>query len=145
MRNDVGRVVGTWRSVVVGLLGLWTLPANAEPGRIHRIIDGDTVEVVLNGRVAQIRLNHIDTPETGHRALCDRERQLGEQATAAARELLPIGSMVELTLWPEKDRHSRLLANITIGTRDYGGELRRRGLALPYRGRGPKPDWCAGG
>lgn len=110
---------------------------------MYKIIDGDTIEVVLNGRVERVRVNHIDTPETGDRALCERERHLGEQATAAARELLPIGSTVELTLWAEKDRYNRLLANITIGTRDYGGELRRRGLARPYNGRGPKPDWCA--
>ena len=54
------------------------------------IIDGDTIR--FQGR--PIRLVGFNAPETGQRARCARERELGERATAELRTLVAGGGIV---------------------------------------------------
>lgn len=64
-----------------------TESAAQEPEAVQvRVIDGDTVEIRASGE--RIRLENIDTPETGDRARCTAERQAGERATSEARRLI---------------------------------------------------------
>ncbi|MGH2616029.1 MAG: thermonuclease family protein [Thermomicrobiales bacterium] len=46
---------------------LWTdvVPSNAIPVELASVTDGDTVEVVLNGRLEAVRLVGVDAPESG--------------------------------------------------------------------------------
>lgn len=78
---------------------------------IERVVDGDTVIVAIDDTEETVRLLGIDTPEKpgGPRpAEC-----FGSQASAYASELLPAGTVVELSRDREtRDQYGRLLAYI---------------------------------
>lgn len=78
---------------------------------IERVVDGDTVIVAVAGKEETVRLLGIDTPEKpgGPRpAEC-----FGSQASDYASELLPVGTLVELTRDNEtRDQYGRLLAYV---------------------------------
>ena len=44
---------------------LGVTPVFSFSGKLVKVLDGDTVEVLHNGRAERIRLNGIDTPEKG--------------------------------------------------------------------------------
>ena len=77
-------------------------PGELTPARVVRVVDGDTIDVVLPGRTAAVRVRYYgsDTPERGERCY--------KQATERNREL--VGEAVRLL--PDardKDRYGRLL------------------------------------
>lgn len=88
-------------------------------GEIEWVVDGDTVDVIVDGREERVRLTGIDTPELAHEASGDRPATDGEcfgvEAHDFVRELLPVGTPVRL----ERD---------VVGRDDYG-----RLLAYVYR------------
>ena len=92
------------------------LEANAV---VEHIVDGDTVDVLIDGRQERVRLTGIDTPEIAHDAFGDRPAGdaecFGDQATAFITSLIPAGTAVRL----ERD---------VVGRDDYG-----RLLAYLYR------------
>lgn len=59
---------------------------------VTRVIDGDTVEVDASADLPpelsrlKVRLDGVDTPEKGWRALCDRERAASRAATAYTKQ-----------------------------------------------------------
>jgi len=74
-------------------------------GVVERVVDGDTVDVVLGDRHERVRLIGIDTPEvyvTNGPPEC-----FGPEASAYTKQLLPEGSEVRL----ERD---------VVGRDDYG-------------------------
>lgn len=76
---------------------------------VSRVIDGDTIEVTIDGKVEQLRLIGMDTPET----LDPRKpvQCFGKEASAKAKELL-LNKKVELVSDPSgstRDKYSRLL------------------------------------
>jgi len=79
------------------------------PATIERVVDGDTIIVLVDGRTETVRLLGIDTPEKagGPRpAEC-----FGHEASAFATELLPPGTNILLTRDNEtRDQYGRLLA-----------------------------------
>jgi micrococcal nuclease len=120
--------------------------AQATPGRVLWVIDGDTYQVSHDGAPAgePVRARHIDTPEKGDHARCDIERARAAEATAFARRLLPRDSLVLLSDLG-RDRYGRLLATVTLEDgRDLAGQLIGAGLAQPYEG-GRKWGWCGPG
>lgn len=86
---------------------------------IDWIVDGDTIDVIVDGREERVRLTGIDTPEVARAASGDRPAKTAEcfadEATAFVEALLPIGTPVRL----ERD---------VVGRDDYG-----RLLAYVYR------------
>lgn len=80
----------------------------AETATVEFVIDGDTVDLIIDGQEERVRLIGIDTPETKAR---DTPIQcFGEEASAALRGLLPIGSTVRIERDDEpRDRFGRLL------------------------------------
>lgn len=106
--------------------------------RSWRVIDGDTFEDLSTGE--RIRLENIDTPETGPRARCVAERELGNRATAAARSLIVNASELEVSRTGRTDRYNRTIAFIAIDGRDLGEQMIAEGLARPWRGR--REAWC---
>ncbi len=111
--------------------------ARAETPRI-RVIDGDTLEDM--GADITYRLVNIDTPETGPRARCVAERDLGDRATRQARALISSADDVELRSTGRIDRYGRTIAFVLIDGRDLGETLIAEGLARPWRGR--REPWC---
>jgi micrococcal nuclease len=95
------------------LVGCARAPAAAptDRGVVVAVIDGDTVDVDLGGRVERIRLLGIDTPES-----VDPDRPVechGPEASAFTHSLLPDGTAVRLERDEEaRDRYGRLLAYV---------------------------------
>ncbi len=94
---------------------------------IVRAVDGDTLEVEIDGRREDVRLIGVDTPETvkpGAPVEC-----FGPQASAFAHRVAD-GRTARLELGVERrDVYGRLLAYVRIGRRFINAILLRRGLA----------------
>lgn len=114
-------------------------------------IDGDTVRA--NGQV--YRLVGFDTPESGSRARCDRERKLAEAATNRLRHLIASGqpalervpcSCAAGTEGTQQCNHGRLCARLQAEGRDVGTILISEGLARRYvcgqAGCPRRQSWC---
>ncbi len=117
-------------------------PALAQP-RAAAALDGDTLRVA--GQAGTVRLAGIDAPERRGRARCPAEARLAERSAARLTQLVAGG--VSLHPAPRgRDRYGRMLAEARDARgRDVGAILVAEGLAAPYAGRGPRPDWCRPG
>jgi micrococcal nuclease len=78
---------------------------------VRQVIDGDTIDISVDGQVDTVRLIGIDTPEkTGglRAAEC-----FGDEASAFAGQIMPEGSTVRLVRDTEaRDQYDRLLAYV---------------------------------
>lgn len=94
---------------------------------VSRVVDGDTVEVQLDGREEDVRYIGVDTPET---VKPDTPVQcFGPQASAFNHGLVE-HRRVRLVFGEERrDVYGRLLAYVYLGDRLVNAELVRRGLA----------------
>jgi micrococcal nuclease len=94
---------------------------------VTRVIDGDTVEVWIDGGYEDVRLIGVDTPET---VKPDTPVQcFGERASHFTKRLLE-GRRVRLAFGVERhDVYGRLLAYVHLGHRFVEAMLVRRGLA----------------
>jgi micrococcal nuclease len=113
----------------------------AEEGTLVRVVDGDTVDVEVQGRAERVRLIGLDTPETRHPRR--PVECFGREATAKAESLLPPGLPLELESDPtqgNRDKYGRLLRYVWLPdgrnvaevmiAEGYGFEYT---YALPYR------------
>lgn len=133
------RFGGGWGSLVLLLLAAlvllrpWeSLDFGDEPPRsanvvVTRVVDGDTVEVRLDGRIEDVRYIGVDTPETvkpGAPVDC-----FGPQASAFNHRLVE-GKRVRLVFGLERrDQYGRLLAYVYRGGGFVNAILLRRGMA----------------
>lgn len=114
---------------------------------VIEVIDGDTISVqarIWLGQAVEtrVRLAGIDTPEL--RGDCQAERELAARARDRLAESLS-GGQVTLTDIRYGTYAGRVVARIsTSETSDIAGSLIAAGMARPYGGRGPRPDWCGG-
>lgn len=111
------------------------------------VIDGDTIRTFIPLECplcdASIRINGIDTPESLTRyAGCAKEVELGLQAKALTQSLVGKNTTMEVTEFDHDKYGGRILGTVVINGKDVGQELINAGLAKPYFGSGPKPDWC---
>jgi micrococcal nuclease len=85
------------------------LPAGQ--GTVVRVVDGDTLDVRIDGAVERVRLLGIDTPES-----VDPRRPVecfGKEAARRTAELLPRSTVVRLVRDVEaRDPYGRLLAHV---------------------------------
>jgi micrococcal nuclease len=119
--------------VVVALVVLrpWERDPDAGPAEatvpVIRVVDGDTIEVRVGGRIEDVRLIGVDTPETvkpGEPVQC-----FGPRASHFTKQQLE-GRRVRLLFGVERrDAYGRLLAYVYLGARFYNPILVRRGLA----------------
>lgn len=89
--------------------------AHHGPYRVHRVIDGDTIILIINDTQERVRLLNVDTPETVHP---DDTRNLdspwGQLASDYAKSLLD-GTHVTITLDVEqRDQYGRILAGVWL-------------------------------
>lgn len=83
------------------------------PAVVTRVIDGDTLEVRLDGRQETVRLIGVDTPETVHPRI--GVELWGPEASAFTKGLLPPATRVRLELdVQERDQYGRLLAYVYL-------------------------------
>jgi endonuclease YncB( thermonuclease family) len=118
------------------ITGRSALSQPIEPHAI-RVVDGDTIEA--RGEVW--RLVGFDTPETGSRARCSAERDMGNAASRRLRELIAPGSVVLVpvpcacpvgTQGTQRCNRGRQCAWLTVQGRDAGAALIAEGLARPF-------------
>lgn len=105
-----------------------TLAPTPMPGRIQgqvvKVIDGDTIEVKIEGQIFEVRYNGIDTPEVGQ--LCAGE--------AAAKNIeLVSGQRVTLVKdVSEVDKYGRLVRYVYVGDLFVNAEMVRQGYAVAF-------------
>jgi len=98
---------------------------------VTHLVDGDTLDVDIDGRTERIRMLNIDTPEvTGPEAA---EQCLGQEASAHLAALIPVGTPVRLEFDRERtDGYGRTLAGVfTDDGALVNAEMARAGLAMP--------------
>ena len=94
---------------------------------VVRVIDGDTIEVNIEGEIFSVRYIGIDTPETVHPTR--GEEPCGKEASDKNRELVE-GNVVELEKdVSETDKYGRLLRYVYVGDIFVNAELVRLGYA----------------
>ena len=105
---------------------------------VTKIVDGDTIDVTINGRDERVRLIGIDTPEIAHEAFDGRAANeaecYGEDAKHYAEGLLDLGSGVRLERdITARDDYGRLLAYVyRAGDGAFVNyEIIRHGFATP--------------
>lgn len=110
---------------------------------VARVVDGDTVRLVVGGREESARVIGINTPET-----VDPRRDVqcyGREATRHAQHLLPQGTTVQVAADPTqdtRDRFGRLLLHVWLADgRSFAETMIREGYGheytyqSPYRGQ----------
>lgn len=110
------------------LLLLASMPASAadEPvlaGRVTRVIDGDTLDVLLASGRIRVRLHGVDAPE--------RDQSGGREASEWLRQRVQDR---EVLLEPvTQDRYERMVAIVLLDDVNVNRELLRAGHAWAYR------------
>ena len=106
------------------LLPLFLLPIK-ETGKVIAVKDGDTIDVLLNGKTQRIRLGHIDCPE--------KNQPFGAKAKSYTSAKC-FGQTVTILHTRQYDRNKRLIAEIILTTGDtLNRELVKAGLAWHYK------------
>jgi micrococcal nuclease len=108
-----------------------TPPSISVPGReiatVTRVVDGDTIDVTINGQTHTVRYIGIDTPESTTQQDC-----FGKEASARNGELVS-GQTVELEMdVSATDQYGRLVRYVYVGGSMVNETLVREGYALAY-------------
>jgi micrococcal nuclease len=101
-------------------------PAAAR-GYVERAVDGDTLEVRFDGRVEDVRLIGVDTPET-----VDPDKPVqcfGPRASRFEHRRVEHRRVRVVFGVERRDAYGRLLAYVYLGPLFVNAELVRRGLA----------------
>ncbi|MBI4084755.1 MAG: thermonuclease family protein [Candidatus Levybacteria bacterium] len=102
---------------------------------ITKVVDGDTISVLINGKKETIRIIGINTPET-----VDPRKTVecfGKEASNKAKGYFIVGSNVWLEADPtqgDRDKYQRLLRYVFINnnSEDYGATMIIKGYAYEY-------------
>ena len=80
---------------------------SGDTARVVRVIDGDTIDVTLNGQEARVRYVGVNTPE--------RDESCYSEASAANRALVNGQTVTLVRDVSETDRYGRLLRYVYVG------------------------------
>ncbi|SFX20460.1 micrococcal nuclease [Thermoactinomyces sp. DSM 45891] len=104
------------------------MPSEKIPLSSVSVIDGDTIQARVKGKVENIRLLLIDTPETNHPNL--PKQPLAEEAKHFTQLQIKKAQRIELEYDQSKrDKYGRLLAYIYVDEKCLQEALLRNGLA----------------
>lgn len=93
-------------------------------GKVVAVLDGDTIEVLHNGKAERIRLNGVDCPE--------KKQAFGQKAKRFTSSLV-FGKTV-VVVPSEKDRYKRIVGDVFLSNGvNLSYELVRAGFAWWYR------------
>lgn len=89
------------------------IPSDAEPARVSSVVDGDTLDVVVDGAPETVRMYHINAPEVGGDS--ETFHCGGEEATVQLANILSLAP--DDTVWLEydetrRDQYDRRLAYV---------------------------------
>jgi len=114
---------------------------------ITRVIDGDTVAFQADflpdplKKELSIRVYGVDTPEKGHRAQCDSEKQKGEEASAFTKDLVKNAKKTQVVLISWDKYGGRVLGDVLFDGQSLKEQLISKGYAREYYGD-KKESWC---
>lgn len=95
--------------------------------KVTKVVDGDTIEVEIDGKRERVRLLLVDTPETVHPN--KPAQPFGKEASDFTKSLLE-GKEVELEKdKEEKDKYRRLLFYAYVDGKSVQEQLIEKGLA----------------
>jgi micrococcal nuclease len=106
--------------------GFACVPQNTERsiGLVTRVIDGDTIEVEIDGEPYKVRYIGMDTPES-----TTQIEPLGKEASEKNKELVDGQAIILVKDVSETDRYGRLLRYVFVGDMFINNELVRQGYA----------------
>lgn len=108
---------------------------NLQEGLVTKVVDGDTIYVVVNGKALPVRLIGVDSPESKHPTI-DPECY-GQEATDYLTSLI-LNKVVKLEAdITDEDRYDRLLRHVWLGDVNINNELVKNGYAYSVE---YKPD-----
>ena len=108
--------------LVLPLLLVGSSYASTLDAPVVRVVDGDSLIVLVDRQQTRVRLKEIDAPEL-KQAFGKHSRQSLTDLCAAKRARV---------VWTEKDRNGRLLARVWCGGVDANAEQVRRGMAWVF-------------
>ncbi|MEB6579971.1 thermonuclease family protein [Enterobacter quasiroggenkampii] len=113
-----------------------SIPVVAEAditGKIVRVLDGDTVEIVAGNVATRVRLNGIDAPE--------KAQPFGQRSRQALTAI--VSGKTVLAVGDRRDRYGRLLATLILNGRDINATQVSSGMAWVYRyqGNATEPEY----
>ncbi len=116
---------------IVIFVSLLALPSYAAsfPGQVVGVVDGDTIDVLRNGKSERIRLYGIDCPE--------KKQPYGNQAKWFTSDLTFRKTVTVIV--KDRDRYGRTIGKVILPDgRSLNRELVRAGYAWWYRKYAPK-------
>jgi micrococcal nuclease len=124
-------VRGTFLCLVLSLLAIAAAQAaqrNAAPvtvlaGKVVRVIDGDTIDVLLSSGRIRVRLHGVDAPERDQSGGAAAAAWLTQQLRDQPVELEPVS----------QDQYDRMVAIVQLQDRNINSELVQNGHAWAYR------------
>ena len=102
-------------------------------GKVVGVMDGDTIQVLQEGKPVKVRLNGIDAPE--------KAAPHGGQAKKALSDKA-YGKQVSIA-WDKEDRYGRIVGTVFDGELNINAAMVERGMAWAYREYLPKGDYRA--
>jgi endonuclease YncB( thermonuclease family) len=106
-------------------------PSPVLTGKVSRVIDGDTVDVLLASGLIRVRLQGIDAPERNQPGGREAQHWLQKRLQGRVVDLEPV----------LQDRYDRLVAVVFDGEADINRELVAAGYAWAYRRYLRRSDW----
>ena len=126
--------------LVFGLIPVLSAWASGPSYPVIRVVDGDTISILYQGKKEKIRLLNVDTPESVHPD-SSRNTPLGKKASAYTRSRLS-GKRVSLEFEGRKrGKYGRLLAYVILDNRNFNLELVREGWSPYYTKYGTSPSY----
>lgn len=108
--------------------GLDSLTAQKVSGEVIRVVDGDTVHVLVDGKDENVRLLLVDTPESVHPS--QPTEPYGKESSNFAKKILTKGKKVELEFEEKKrGKYDRLLAYLWVDDKNFNQFLLENGWA----------------
>lgn len=92
-------------------------------GKVIGVKDGDTIELLLDGKSEIVRLAEIDCPE--------KKQPFGTRAKQFTSALC-FGKVVTVQCNPRRDRYKRIVGTVFIGQQNLNEELLKAGLAWHF-------------
>jgi endonuclease YncB( thermonuclease family) len=139
-------------SAIVVLVAVTTAIAKEKESVVYdyvitRVIDGDTVAFAAPflpdplKEELSIRVFGVDTPEKGHRAMCPKEAEMGEAASAFTKDLVAISKTQQIAIMDWDKYGGRVLGDVILDGKSLRALLIEKGYAREYYGEA-KQSWC---
>ena len=141
-------VSNTLRIIIFVLFCFITSTSIANEYRVVRVVDGDTIEIEAKflpkelGRYLKLRIEGIDTPESGGRAKCLFEANLAAEAKRFVEELIANSKNISVSIKKWDKYGGRVIGDLLIDEESLGKILIDLGFAVSYEGKGRKKNWC---